>query len=198
MRGKRRQHTGLHSGALCLLGLAATACGSTAGLVEDLDPVTGVTTTRSSVPFVLYRDNSGQAAYARDYVYMGPISVNRMGSYRYYIWLGVWSTMRAQAGSDQRDGFETITVFVDGEPLSLDLHGWTADAIGLSVSPYPAPVASAADAFYEVTIDQIRLIGEAREVRIYAGVAAPATYEPWDSQAMAQAGWRRFVEEIGY
>lgn len=185
-------------GTLCLLAAAAAACAGTPRLVEDLDPVTGVTMTRSSEPLVLYRDNSGRAAYARDYVYMGPLSVNRMGAYRYFIWIGAWSTIQARDATSLRDGLETAILFVDGEPLSLDLLGWTPEAVGLSAAPYPPPAASTVDAYYEVTIDQIRLIAEARDVRLLTGGADSANYEPWDSQSVTRSGWRAFVDEAGY
>jgi hypothetical protein len=185
-------------GTLCLLAAAATACAGAPRLVEDLDPVTGVTMTRSSEALVLYRDNSGRAAYARDYVYMGPVSVNRMGAYRYFIWLGAWSTIQARDATSLRDGLETAILFVDGEPLSLDMLGWTPEAVGLSAAPYPPPAASTVDAYYEVTIDQIRMIAEAREVRLLIGGADPANYEPWDNQTMTRAGWQAFVDEVGY
>jgi len=154
--------------------------------------------TRSSEPLVLYRDNSGRAAYARDYVYMGPVSVNRMGAYRYFIWLGAWSTIQSRDATSLRDGLETAILFADGEPLSLDLLGWAPEAVGLSAAPYPSPAASTIDAYYEVTIDQIRLISEARDVRLLTGGADPANYEQWDAQTMARSGWRAFVDEVGY
>jgi len=185
-------------GRLCLLAAAATACAGTPRLVAGLDPLTGVTMTRSSEPLVLYRDNSGRAAYARDYVYMGPVSVNRMGAYRYFIWLGAWSTIQSPDATSLRDGLETAILFADGEPLSLDLLGWAPEAVGLSAAPYPSPAASTIDAYYEVTIDQIRLISEARDVRLLTGGADPANYEPWDAQTMARSGWRAFVDEVGY
>jgi len=194
----RRLNNGRGLGTLCLLAAAAVACAGTPRLIEDLDPITGVTMTRSSEPLVLYRDNSGRAAYARDYIYMGPVSVNRMGAYRYFIWLGAWSTIQARDDTSLRDGLESAILFVDGEPLSLDLLGWTPDAIGLSQAPYPPPAASAIDAYYEITIDQIRLIAEARDVRLHTGGADPASYEPWDSQETTRSGWRAFVDEAGY
>lgn len=179
---------------LAMLAIAA-GCGSTGPLYEQtLDPVTGVTVLRSTAPVILYNDKSGHAAHARDYVYLGPIEVNRMGEYSYYLWMGIWSTMRDDVRSMQRDGFESIIVFADGEPLPLELAGWTLDAIGVSEPLYNKPVASAADAYYKVTIDQIRLIAEARDIEIRAGTAAPTTYVLWDQQGAAGASIRAFID----
>ena len=183
------------------LALAAqvSACTSPSSLVQEtLDPVTGVTVLRATAPVVLYHDNSGYAAHARDYVYLGPVEVNRMGTYSYYLWLGIWSTIRSEdRQSSQRDGFESVILFVDGEPLPLEFAGWTLDAVGVTEPLYVKPVASAADAYYRVTIDQIRLIAEADDIQLRAGTAKPRAYSLWDNQGSAYASMRAFLEQ-GY
>jgi hypothetical protein len=79
---------------LILVMLLCAACVSTSTLVEEkLDMGTGVTVTHATAPIVLYHDNSSYAAHARDYVYLGPVEINRMGDYSYYLWLGIWSTI---------------------------------------------------------------------------------------------------------
>ncbi len=171
-----------------------SSCSSSGPLVEQkLDNVTGVTVTRSAAPVVLYRDNSAYAAHARDYVYLGPVEVNRMGNNSYYLWLGIWSTMRNEARSAQRDGFESVILYADGEPLPLEFAGWTLDAIGVSEPVYVKPVASAADAYYRVTVDQIRLIAESSEIQLRVGTAQPKSYALWDKQGSANASIRAFV-----
>lgn len=185
-----------------LLSLAlwvSAACSANGKLVIDqLDPLTGVTVTRAATPLVLYRDRSSRAAYARDYVNLGPIQVNRMGQFRYFLWLGVWSTMQGWDASENRDAFDTVTVFADGEPLQLELRGWTLETIGVTEPVYVKPVASAVDAYYEATIDQIRLISEAREIRVHAGFTQPLTYEPWDNQKSALSSIQAFLRSAAF
>ena len=185
--------------AILAVATQISGCSSTSSLVhETLDPVTGVTILRGTAPVVLYHDNSGYAAHARDYVYLGPVEVNRMGSYSYYLWMGIWSTMRYEnPQSEQRDGFESVILFVDGEPLPLEFAGWTLDSIGVTEPVYVKPVASAADAYYRVTIDQIRLIAEASDIQLRAGTAKPRAYSLWDSQGSAYASLKAFLEQ-GY
>ena len=66
---------------LTLFILTASSCSLTTDLVADkLDPRTSVTITYNQSPMILYRDVSGRAANARDYVDLGPIEVNRRGS----------------------------------------------------------------------------------------------------------------------
>ena len=182
-----------------LLALTATlllgACtASTSLVVERLDPHTGVTVLSATEPLILYRDNSAYAAYARDFVYLGPIEVNNMGARSYYLWFGIWGTMRDDLRlSNQRDGFESVVLFVDGEPLSLEFHGWTLDSIGVSESVYVKPVAGAADAYYRVTVDQVRLIANARSVELRTADSRGTRYGPWNEQAQPNASLRAFI-----
>jgi hypothetical protein len=179
--------------------LLNTGCVSTTTLVEEkLDLGTGVTVTHATAPIMLYRDNSAYAAHARDYVYLGPVEINRMGEYSYYLWLGIWSTISDAARSYQRDGFESITLYADGEPLQLELVGWTLESIGVSEPVYVKPVASAADAYYRVTIDQIRLIANAREIELHTGTSPARVYLMWDRQGSAHASLRQFLDHSLY
>jgi hypothetical protein len=182
---------------LCfLLSLAAlTACSSTEPMViESLDPGTGVTVLRTTAPLILYSDNSAYAAHARDFVYLGPIEVNTMGMRSHFLWLGIWSTIRDDERLlSDRSGFESVVLFVDGEPLPLELAGWTLDAIGISRPVYVKPVASAADAYYYVTLDQLRLLAAAQRIDLRVGAARPRTYELWDQQEPARTALREFA-----
>ena len=180
--------------SLILVTQLCAGCVSTSTLVEEkLDMSTGVTVTHATAPIVLYHDNSSYAAHARDYVYLGPVEINRMGDYSYYLWLGIWSTISDAERSFQRDGFESVTVYADGEPLQLELVGWTLESIGVSEPVYVKPVASAADAYYRVTIDQIRLIADARGIELHAGTVPARIYLMWDRQGSAHASMREFV-----
>ena len=175
--------------------LLLAACGGTDVLVANrLDPVMGVTVTSTTKPLVFYRDRSAQAAYAKDYVYLGPIEVNNMGQKNYFIWLGAWSSSDVADRSAQMDAFESVVVFADGEPLSLQVDGWTPESIGLSESTYVKPVASATDGYYRVTIDQIRLMAEARDLEVRAGSTQPQTYFPWDSAG--STSMQAFLREV--
>ena len=181
--------------AVWLLG----SCASSGQLVTDrLDPVTGVTIKRSTVPIVLYRSNSAVAAHARNFVYVGPIQINRMGENHYFLWFGIWSTVQDQNISSQRDGFESIVFYADGEPFILELSGWTNDAIGVSESVYPSPTASAANAYYSVTLDQLRLIALATDIELRTGGPRTSTYSQWDSQAQAKLSLHSFLRGLSY
>lgn len=178
-----------------LVAVGASGCSTDSQLILDrMDPVTSVTISYSQTPMVFYRDVPGRAAYARDFVHMAPLEVNRSGDYRYYLWLGIWNTMEDARGEQSRDGFESVVIFADGEPLPLEVAGWTVSAIGASEPVYLKPVASAADAYYEIGVDQIRLIAEASEVYIQTTGSRNRSYEPWDNQRAAKSALRDFLK----
>lgn len=180
--------------SLALL-LELVACASQPVAINQvLDPVTAVTASTIRTPLVFYRDNPARAAYARDFLHLCPIEVNQSGSYRYYLWIGAWSTMQSVNLFEQRDGLESIIVFADGEPLAFELTGWTPEAIGTSERVNLKPVADATDAYYRVTLDQIRLIAEAGDIRLRTTGTSPKDFELWNDQQSARSSLRAFVE----
>lgn len=182
-----------------MLALLIAGCASNSALISShIDPVTSVTVSYSRTPMVFYRDVSGRAAYARDFVHMAPLEVNRSGEYRYYLWLGIWTTMANAGPTQPRDGFESIVVYADAEPLPLHLAGWAGDAIGLSEPVFLKPVASATDAYFAVSIDQLRLIMEAKDLRLQIIGPRDDTYEPWDDQRSGKASLVEFLKGSVY
>lgn len=188
----------MHQYIFCLAALAfLSACAGSGPLVTDqLDPLTGVTVTRAVKPLVLYRDRSAQSAFGRDYVYLGPLEINNMGERRYYFWFGIWSTSDSVDRSTILDQFESIVIYADGEPLSLQLAGTTLGSIGVSEPVYVKPTASATDAFYAVTIDQIRVVAESRDLELRVGNFKPVQYIPWDTAESGTVGFREFVRSV--
>jgi hypothetical protein len=179
--------------AVLLLAACATPGNSVS---EKMDPLTAVTVTYSNSPLIVYRDNPSHAAFARDLVSLGPIEVNKTGSYRYYLWLGIWSTLQSNNLHEQRDGFESIVLLVDGEPLLLDAAGWTPAAIETSQPVYAKPFASSLDAYYRVTADQIRLIAAANDLQLRTTGSAVREYELWGEQKAARNDLDAFLHRV--
>ena len=191
------------SALLCALALvtAAGVCGcssSTALTGEKLDPVTSATISYSEEPLIFYRDVSGRAALAKDFVYVAPVAVNRGGNYRYFIWLGIWTVAGEESPDAARDGFESILLIADDEPLHLEITRWTVAAIGASEPVYSKPVASATDAYYELTLEQLRPLAEAEHLRLHIGGDARDMFEPWDDQRRGKAAILEFIGGPSY
>jgi hypothetical protein len=177
---------------LILAGCASNAVAP--GIRETLDPLTGVTVTSSLRPLIMYRDNSGRAAYAKSYLHVGPVQVNRSGNYEYYLWVAGWSTMQSGNSLDDPQSLDSIVIFADGEPLLLDLAGRTPATIGTSEPVYLKPVASAIEGYYRVTADQIRLIAQAGDILLRTSESNPLEYTLWDDQRGARRDLRAFVD----
>ena len=176
-----------------------SACSFTPRLInEKLDPQTAATITSTAKPFVFYKDDPAQAAHARGFLQLGFVAVNRIGNYRYYVWISAWGTMQDAKMAQQRDHLESLVIFADAEPLALILAGWAPDAIGVSESPFGKQIGSAVDAYYEVTTDQIRMIVDAVDLRLSAGTTSRDNYEPWDEQKSARNSMRAFLVIANY
>lgn len=172
----------------------ALGCATSDPVDTSLDPVTSVTITSINTPLVMYRDDPSRAAYARNYLHIGPLQVNRSGNYQYFLWIGIWNTMQTATPAEHMDGFDSIVLFVNGEPLQLDVSGWTPEAIGASQPVYLKPVASSTDAYYRVTADQIRLIAESREIRLKTSGASSREFGTWDATHADMSGWQTFLD----
>jgi hypothetical protein len=183
--------------AVIVVTLVLTACATTARTVnEKLDPLTGVTVTYSKSPLMVYRESPSHAAYSRNYVDLGPIEVNKSGTYKYYLWLGIWGTLQTRRLSDLRDEFESIILMADGEPLSLDLAGWTPATIETSEPVYPRAFATSLDAYYRVTADQIRFIVEAGDLQLRTTGPSPLEFGLWGEQRSARRDLSVFLDHV--
>lgn len=180
------------------LFLLASCAGTDTRELQRLDPQTGATITRASAPIVMYRDMSARSAHGRNYVYLGPIEVNNMGQRNYFLWLGIWGTSDSADRSRKMDDFETIVLYADGEPLGLEVRGWNPGSIGASQDVYVKPVAMALDGYYRVTIDQMRLIAESRDLELRAGSTQPQRYVPWDSAQDSSQAIVSFLRDIDW
>lgn len=184
--------------AALALALLTSCAGNDTAVLQRLDPETGVTIKRASAPIVMYRDMSANSAFGRDYVYVGPIQVNTMGQREYFLWLGIWGSSDSAERGRKMDDFEAVVLYVDGEPLSLEVKGWTPGSIGASGDVYVKPVASALDGYYRVTVDQMRLIAESRDLELRAGATRPQRYVPWDSPEDSSQALVAFLRELDW
>ena len=184
--------------AALALALLTSCAGNDTAVLQRLDPETGVTIKRASAPLVMFRDMSANSAFGRDYVYVGPIQVNNMGQREYFLWLGIWGSSDSGERGRKMDDFEAIVLYADGEPLSLEVKGWTPGSIGVSEDVYVKPVASALDGYYRVTVDQMRLIAESRDLELRAGATRPQRYVPWDSPEGSSEALIAFLRDIDW
>jgi len=163
-------------------------------VLETLDPLTAVTVSSINTPFVLLREQPSTSADADEYIYLGPIKVNKAGQYDFYLWVGVWSAGRPIDLAAYRHDLEKIIVFADGEPFSLGVVGWTPAAIGTSEPAYLNPRAWGSDAYYQVTAEQVRQFSVANDIVLQISDASSDEFVLWDEQEVARADLAEFVK----
>ncbi|MBT8090368.1 MAG: hypothetical protein KJO01_09185 [Gammaproteobacteria bacterium] len=178
---------------VALVVLLTSACSSNPELVlSKLDPKTSVTISYNQSPLVFVRSLAADTARDQEHVYLGPVEVNRSGDYRYYIWLASWSMTDAAATNRRYDRLESIDIIADGSPVTLKLTGASTRAIGASEPVYRKPVGWAIEAYYDVTLEQLRTIAQATDLRVQYS-STLETFELWDDPIASKAGLVEFV-----
>lgn len=181
-----------------MAALLASACASNSEIiVSKLDPRTSVTITYNHSPLVFSRTLDENVSRAEEHLYLGPVEVNRSGDYRYYLWAATWSTMDGSPDNPRPRRFETIEVLADGKPVTLKLTAGSLRSIGVSEPVYRKPVPWATEAYYGITLDQLRLMAEATELRAQYS-STRESYEPWDDQVSSKAGLDAFLAHSEY
>lgn len=153
--------------ALLAGGLLAAACASRGGpepTRDYLDEDTAATITRVTTPCVLASDDPARAAKARDYLYVASLGVNQGGQRRWWLWLGLWSTIdRGVTGGAGLSlaKLSRVILLADGEPMELDAAARVNRVPGLGQPPYATPVATAESTFLPLTGSQVDRLARA-------------------------------------
>lgn len=170
-----------------IAALATFACSSQPPVTSRLDSG-GLTVVALNDAVVLARPVRQLTVAARDYAYIGPVEINRMGQRNYYLWLGLASTVdRALADVSPADA-ESLAILVDGQPMILPLTNWGAD---LDRPPYETGVPVYAKMSARASLDQIHRIGEATsvEIHIVSSSSSADRYRVWQG---AWSSWSLF------
>lgn len=168
------------------------ACSSTASSIEERFAAATATTWRvAGGTKVFERTEARFSRSTRDYVYLGPVAINRRGSYEFLLWVGVGSTLDRGFLAPQMANPDAISIFIDGEPMYLTLAEWAERAPVLSGElPYDPSVPLTATLAARVTLNQIALIDSQAVDRVLLHTPDGSTREfyPWDA-----ASWQTFV-----
>lgn len=166
--------------ALCMLVFVTlvSACSVSESLVSRLDEATGVTVVSMEVPIVLARPTR-LAVAARDYAYLGPVEINRMGRREYFLWVGLASTVDRPRVSEPPPRAMTLALVVDGLPMIVPLTDWNPD---LEAPPYDGTTPVYASLAGRASFDQIMRIAAAESVvvHIITDSGGSLDYRLWD------------------
>ena len=151
----------------------------------------GLTVVTNQEVIMLARPVRTLAAGARDFAYIGPVEINRMGRRDYYFWIGLASTVDRDLVGTLPEEAVALAVFVDDEPMILPLSVWDTS---LDLPPYHATVPVYATLMAPTSLDQIHRIAAAKSVELHliAGVDSAHRYRAWQA---AWSTWSEFPNE---
>jgi len=177
--------------SIAVLAIVSACAAEQRAVIDKLDEVTAVTITYSRTPITMSTDTYSDVA--RDFVQIGAIEVNRMGTLNYYLWLGISQVIYAESTYTQPEEFESVVFAVSGEEFQLKILGWTQESIGAGERIYKKLFRNSADAYYEVTLEQIQLLIDVDAVRFRTTGPAAKEYEPWYRSFSAKDDLEEFL-----
>jgi hypothetical protein len=176
-----------------------SACGAIQGqrssdVSSRLDTDTGVTYVTLDRALGFAASQPQLTTSARDYVYVGPVEINRMGSREHFLWVGVATTIDRNLAGVTLPGTEAISFVLDGEPMILSLQDWSAT--GRSSAPYDPPAPVLEHLGVAVSIDQIALITQAKtlELRLHLDNERVRRFKLWGGK---REDWQSFLTDRG-
>jgi hypothetical protein len=169
---------------LAFLGVVWIAgCGAPFTALERLDERAGLMLSRAGEALVFARTERRYSRSGRDYLYIGPVEVNRQGVREYFLWVGVASTLdRAFIAAPAAAAPRTLVIVVDGEPLELPLLPWHELVRTSEVRPvYATAVPLSVELGARVTLQQLALFDRAplEAVAVETGGGTPRSFGRW-------------------
>lgn len=172
--------------AVCIVmaqvfGVGCASLPGDSSLRERIDESTGATVMTLDRPMAFFREQPMLAANGRDFVYIGPVEVNRSGRREYMLWAAYCSTIdRGRAGDFGVP--ERAWLMVDGVPLELDVADQPASRRARYDDwLYEPPAAGGERIQYRVTRAQLEVIAKAQNLSLIMDRDGDGTaeLEPW-------------------
>jgi hypothetical protein len=175
-----------------LLGGCATD-GSRA--IEHVDPRTGVTIRTMASPFVYTRDVQEVADQVGDYLSVGAVEVNEMGTHKHYLAVVPWSrTVRKGAGTLAEPRADSVALMLGGQRRELTLATHEPRSFGVSEPPYRPAWGYIGESWYGVTPADLRAFAAAPPGPIeLMEDGRTMTYVPFNR---ADAALEEFIRDI--
>lgn len=124
----------------------------------------GVSPTSNREAVWLAAERPGLSAVGKDYLFVGPMTVNREGARRSYLWFAVGTTIDRRITGVDKPQLETIVLLVDGSHMTFDLIPWDNK---VSSSPYSPAIDSYVSYAARVTSSQVRQLAGAAELQAF-------------------------------
>jgi hypothetical protein len=177
--------------AALLLGSCAT---EDARVAEYLDPQTAVTIRAVAAPFIYARDVPELAANVRDYLSLGAVEVNNMGTRKHYLAVVSWSTIDRRRVGAPASLPEGIELMLAARPRVLALASHEARSLGIGAPLFRPPSGYLGESWYKITPADLRAFVAAPPESI--DLAAPGGRLSYALWRRADAAFEDFVRDI--
>ena len=124
----------------------------------------GVSPTGSQEALWLAAPRPGLSVVAKDSLFVGPMSVNRDGVRRSYLWFGVGTTIDRRLTGAPAPGLDSVVIIVNETPMTFDLIPWDSDP---DAPPYPLSIDSHTSYAARITNSQLRQMANADRLSAY-------------------------------
>ena len=184
----------LHYGLASLLLLGGCASGPT-DVHEYLDQQTAITIRVVSAPAIYAHDAPELAANVRDYLSVGAVELNNMGTRKHYLALIAWSTIdRKRPGVPPVTLPERIEIKLGGQDRQFELATHEPRSIGIGEPVLRPDIGYLGESWYQVTPADLRAFAEAPPESIeLVGTELHLTYVSWHRE---DAAFQAFVAEM--
>ncbi len=161
---------------------------------QVLDEKTGTTVTAMGSALEFYSSRPEVGLQAASFAHLGAMEVNRMGERRLLLWLSVL----AGGAAEQQNAAEIpkgLTIMAGSSELQPPFVSNSPREVGLSVTPFRRPADWANDAYFDVTVDQLRELQTAEPLALLVTVSDGRNqrYELWKPERDSLA---RFLENL--
>jgi len=181
--------------AVLLALLAALLCAAAKPPDEYLDEETAATLTIVAEPMVFACDRRDLGAYARDYLTLAAVAVNRNRHVSYVLLAYFWSTVAPHLRPDALPAPELLVLQADDRQIELHRGAPTARDAGISVLVHPPPGTAASPLVYPTDLATLRFLAEAHRLKVLSDSnATPTGFVLWDDERDAL---RAFVQHLG-
>jgi len=161
---------------------------------EYLDEETAATLTIVAEPLVFACERRDLGAYARDYVTLAAVAVNRNRKVSYVLLAYYWSTVAPHLRPDALAAPELLVLQADDRQIALRRSVHTARDEGVSVLVHPPPGSTATPLVFPTDLATLRFLAEARRLKVLSNSdATPTGFVLWDDERDAL---RAFVQHL--
>jgi hypothetical protein len=190
---QRKQRTAVRGLAATAMLAILLACQTGGRIVERLDESNGITVTSAAEPLVFARTEARYSRSGRDYLYLGPVQINRQGQREYFLWVGIASTLDRGFLAPEAAKPLQLIARPRGEPMPLDLappRDLVADLALRDIYRPTVPVQR--EYLARVSLHQLALIAEEplSPIQLSATDGSMLSYVRWNSDP----AWFAFLQ----